>query len=154
MAGQDDELDVLDLVERDLRSGDGLVSAWIDSDEQLVGVVWFGPLPEGLQLIEDSTDDVDLVVYPSDFSRADLEAAIDRLASAYLEPDVDGAPPEVEAVALTICNDGSGVRLIVAEDSLPDGRVPDTFVARVEAIASPVPVLVDVGPRLVPVAAG
>lgn len=142
---------------------DGVIMEWIDEvqsrlyyderfgtlaisdDRSAVTIGWFGEPSEELRmLVDDAPADLEVTVYPTDFTQGELQ----KLVSAAM---VQGLVPGVSVAVGYVQNDGSGIHLGIVDEPRGGVTLDDVADAFAKALGRPdVPITIKVSGEIVP----
>lgn len=142
--------------EAEAQTTNNLSGIVVHPDARAVDVLWVGPVPASLTELaaEAAKQDVTINFIPARYTRTQMLAAADK-AVRVPPPADDPASQGLAVGSASGCNDGSGIKVEIAQDSdsQPAPSVPPAYAAAIRAAVGDVPVLVVPGWRPVPATA-
>ncbi len=142
--------------EAEAQTTNNLSGIVVHPDARAVDVLWVGPVPASLTKLaaEEAKQDVTINYIPARYTRTQMLAAADK-AVRVPPPAGDPASQGLTVGSASGCNDGSGIKVEIAQDSdsQPAPSVPPAYAAAIRAAVGDIPVLVVPGWRPVPATA-
>ncbi len=132
---------------------DNLSVLIVHSADLTVEVLWVGPVPKALTDLasREAARGVTVTFAPADYTRAQMQAAMDRAVQVEAPAD-DPASQGLKVAMAAGCTDGSGIKVTIAQkaNGQPAAAVPPAFAAAIRARVGEMPVWVEPGWAIIP----